>query len=121
MNEAHQLATRIAAILDEKKGQNILIIDLRKKSIIADYFVIVSAKSITAVKALADTVEEKLSKDEDNKIEPLRRDGLNEAKWIAIDYGGVIVHVFHQEMRDYYQLERLWIDGDNCETFGNNE
>lgn len=118
MNEAYKLAKNIAAVLDEKKGRDILIIDLSKKSIIADYFVIVSAKSITAVKAIADAVEEKLSKDD--MIEPLRRDGLNEAKWIAIDYGGVIVHIFHQEMREYYQLERLWIDGDNSESYGDN-
>lgn len=119
MNEIHELAVKIAATLDEKKGRDIMIIDLSKKTIIADYFVIVSAKSVTAVKALADSVEEKLSKED--KIEPLRRDGLNEAKWIAIDYGGVILHVFHQEMREYYQLERLWIDGDNCEIYGSNE
>ena len=118
MNTPHGLARKIAELLDEKKGSDILLINLENKSIIADYFVIVSAKSTTAVKSLTDHVEEKLSKD--YGIEPLRRDGLNEAKWIAMDYGSVILHVFHQETREYYRLERLWTDGDNAETYGGN-
>ena len=118
MNEAHELAVKIAQALDEKKGKDIVIIDLSKKTIIADYFVIASAKSLTAVKALSDFVDEKLSKE---GIEPLRRDGMSESKWVAVDYGSVIVHVFHHETREYYHLERLWIDGENVEKFGDNE
>lgn len=115
--DAYALATKIAAVLDEKKARDIIIIDLSEKSVIADYFVIASGRSTTAVKSLTDNVDEKLSKE---GIEPLRRDGLNEAKWIAVDYGSVILHVFHEETREYYRLERLWIDGANYEKFGDN-
>lgn len=115
--DAYVLAKKIAAILDEKKARDIVIIDLSERSIIADYFVIASGRSTTAVKALTDNVDEKLSKE---GIEPLRRDGMNEAKWIAVDYGSVILHVFHEETREYYHLERLWIDGANFERYGDN-
>ena len=115
--DAYVLAKKIAAILDEKKARDIVIIDLSERSIIADYFVIASGRSTTAVKALTDNVDEKLSKE---GIEPLRRDGMNEAKWIAVDYGSVILHVFHEETREYYPLERLWIDGANFERYGDN-
>ena len=115
--DAYVLAKKIAAVLDEKKARDIVIIDLADKSIIADYFVIASGKSTTAVKSLTDNVDDTLSKE---GIEPLRRDGFSEAKWIAVDYGSVIMHVFHEETREYYHLERLWIDGANYEKFGDN-
>ena len=114
-SDAYALARKIAAVLDEKKASDIVIIDLSEKSIIADYFVIASGRSTTAVKSLTDNVDEKLSKE---GIEPLRRDGFSEAKLIAVDYGSVILHVFHEETREYYRLERLWIDGGNCEKYG---
>lgn len=115
--DAEVLARKIAAILDDKKASDIIMIDIEEKSVIADYFVIASGRSTTAVKSLVDNVDEKLSKE---GIEPLRRDGFSEAKWIAIDYGCVILHVFHEETREYYHLERLWIDGANCEKFTSN-
>ena len=113
--QAHELAYNIAAVLDEKKGRDIVIIDISAKSVLADYFVIASGRSTTAVKSLCDNVEEKLSK---AGIEPVRRDGMNETKWIVMDYGSVILHVFHEETREYYRLERLWADDANCERYG---
>ncbi len=104
-----ELAKKIATVLDEKKGKDIVIIDLKGKTVIADFFVLCSAKSTTAVRALADSVDEKLSKE--FGIEPRGRDV--DPKWIAIDYGCVILHVFHEETREFYKLERLWDDGDN--------
>ncbi len=118
-SDAYALAKKIAGILDEKKARDVVIIDLSEKSIIADYFVIASGRSTTAVKSLADNVDEKLSKD--YGVEPLRRDGFSEAKWIAVDYGSVILHVFHEETREYYHLERLWADGANFEKIGGND
>ena len=115
--QAHELAYNIAAVLDEKKGRDIVIIDISAKSVLADYFVIASGRSTTAVKSLCDNVEEKLSK---AGIEPVRRDGMNETKWIVMDYGSVILHVFHEETREYYRLERLWADDANCERYGEN-
>jgi len=110
--DAH-LAHTIAAALDEKKGRDVTLINLEGKTIIADYFVIASAFSSTAVKALADHVDEKLSKE--LKIEPLRRDV--DRNWAAIDYGSVILHVQLEETREFYNLERLWSDGTNVTRY----
>lgn len=104
-----ELAEFIANTLDEKKSKDIAIIDLKGKTLIADYFVLASAKSSIAVKALADHVDEKLSKE--LEIEPRGRD--IDPKWAALDYGCVIVHIFHEEAREFYKLERLWDDGTN--------
>jgi len=103
------LAFKIAKILNEKKARDIVLINLEEKTIIADYFVICSAFSTTAVKALVDIVDEKLSKD--LSIEPLRRDV--DRNWAAIDYGSVILHVQLEETREFYNLERLWADESN--------
>lgn len=116
--EAYELAKKIAEILNEKKGKDIIIIDLKEKSVLADYFVIASGKSLTAVAALANNVDDKLSKE---GIEPLRRDGLSEANWVVVDYGSVILHIFYSDVREYYHLERLWIDGANFEKYGDEE
>ena len=113
--QAHELALKIASVLDEKKGRDIVIIDISDKTVLADYFVIASGRSTTAVRSLCDNVEEKLSEE---GVEPARRDGMNETKWIVMDYGIVILHVFHEETREYYHLERLWVDGANCEHYG---
>lgn len=107
------LSEAITAILDNKKGKKITTIDLSDKTVVADYFVIASAYSSTAVKALADAIEEELDK---AGVYPLHRDV--DQKWIALDYGSVIVHVFYKETRDFYNLERLWSDGDNAVTIG---
>lgn len=110
------LSETIAAILDNKKGKQVTTIDLSDKTVVADYFVIASAYSSTAVKALADAVEEELDK---VGVHPLHRDA--DQKWIALDYGSVIVHVFYKELRDFYNLERLWADGDNVTVMGEEE
>jgi len=111
--DKNHLAYKIAKILDDKKGRDITIIDLQEKTIIADYFVIASAFSTTAVRALTDIVDEELSKK--MGIEPLRRD--IDPAWACVDYGSVILHVQLEETRDFYNLERLWSSGDNVERF----
>ena len=111
IGNAAEFAHLIARFLDEKKGQDITIIDLKGRTIIADYFVVCSCRSTTAVKALADYVDEKLSKE--YGIEPRGRDV--DGKWIAVDYNHVILHVFYYETREFYALERLWDEGDNVE------
>lgn len=90
---------------DDKKGIDVLALDMRQFLAITDYFVIASGTSTVHVRALADAVEEKLGK---AGVNPLRREGLSAARWILLDYGGVVVHVFHEEERDYYNLERYW-------------
>ena len=94
--------------LDEKKGEDIQIIEIKEISIIADYFIIASGSNSLQVDALVKSVTEKLGK---NGYEPLRIEGIRSASWILMDYGDVIVHVFSREDRLFYNLERIWRDG----------
>jgi ribosome-associated protein len=93
----------------EKKGQNVLKIDLRKLDIrITDYFVICHAASTTQVSSICDSVEETVRKDTGEK--PLHIEGLENCYWVLLDYGSVVVHVFLEEYRNFYSLESLWSD-----------
>lgn len=105
----------ICKLLSEKKGENIVYIDVSSKSSLCDYFVIAGARSSTAVKALCENLEEKLEKE--YELTPSRKDGGREGRWNVLDYGDVIVHVFNDEMRDFYRLERLWEDGANLTQY----
>lgn len=107
------LAKKIVTILDEKKGEDIRVIKISDLSVITDYFVIAGGTSNTHIKALADEVEYVLSKEEGKK--PDRVEGYQTASWILIDYGTVIVHLFCGETRDFYDLERLWADGEEID------
>lgn len=101
------LVTLAVAAAEEKKANNVKTLHLSELSIITDYFIICSASNTTQVKAIADNVELKL-KEQD--IHPLRREGMREGHWILLDYGVMILHVFLEEERSYYNLERLWGD-----------
>jgi ribosome-associated protein len=93
----------------EKKGQNILKIDLRKlENRIADYFVICHASSTTQVGAICDSVDDNVRKEANEK--PMHIEGLGNCFWVLLDYGNVIVHVFLEEYRNFYSLESLWAD-----------
>jgi ribosome-associated protein len=93
----------------EKKGQNVLKIDLRKlENRITDYFVICHAPSGTQVSAICDSVDDTVRKDASEK--PLHIEGLDNCFWVLLDYGNVIVHVFLEEYRKFYSLESLWAD-----------
>lgn len=100
------LKTAIRALSD-KKAQDIEAIQIGDLTILADYFLIASGTSSTQVKALAEEVEFKLS---EQGLEPHHIEGRSTG-WILLDYRSVVVHVFHKESRDFYQLERLWTDG----------
>ena len=94
--------------IDSKRGENIRIIKIDELTVIADYFIIANGSSTTQVKALADEVEFKLSQ---AGLEPRRTEGYQGANWIVLDYIDVVIHIFHKETRDFYDLERLWQDG----------
>ncbi len=94
-------------MLDEKKGIDIVLLDVSELLWITDAFVIVSGTSRPHVQSLAEDVELKL-KTEDRR--PLRMEGKAEGKWVLLDYGEAVVHVFQPETRDFYGLERLWGD-----------
>jgi ribosome-associated protein len=100
------LETCVEALV-EKKGSEIIVLDVHGLTLIADYFVIATGKSATQLQALARHVEEKM---EEKGIGPLRVEGFSEAQWILLDYGQVVVHLFLPEQREYYNLERLWGD-----------
>lgn len=107
-----EVAKKAFMALDEKMAVDIKIIDISKISVIADYFIIAGGSNERQVKALADNVEEKLGKD---GVFPKSSEGYQNAKWILMDYGDVIIHVFNQEDRLFYDLERIWVDGQSVE------
>lgn len=100
----------IAKILEDKKAEDVQVIHVGDKTIIADYFVVCSGRSVPHVKALCDEVEER-NKAGEPGLTRLRTDGYREGRWIIIDFGTVLVHIFHPEEREYYKMERLWTDG----------
>lgn len=105
--ESSQLANRITELIFNKKGYNVKILDLRNVTSITDYFVICSGDSDTQVKAIADEIEKKL-RDEDTK--PWHIEGYQFLNWVLIDYVDVVVHIFKKEIREFYNLEKLWGD-----------
>ncbi len=111
---ARSVAEAAAKELDLHKAHDIDVIDLGGKTIIADHFVIASATSSTAVRALANYVEDVLTKK--FGLDPSKRD--TDREWIALDYGSVIVHIFTDQTREFYNIERLWADGGNIKRYG---
>lgn len=99
--------------LEDKKGEDIRVIDIQNVSILADYFIIASGSNASQVQAMADSVEEELYKacHECRQVE-----GYNTANWILMDYNDIIVHVFSREDRLFYDLERIWRDGKQIEN-----
>jgi ribosome-associated protein len=91
----------------EKKARNIVILNVKKLSSIADYFIICSGGSDRQVQSIASAIEENLKKE---KKPPLGIEGDRIGKWILMDYGDVVIHVFYEPVRDFYDLERLWAD-----------
>ena len=102
-------ADMICKFLSEKKANDIVKIYVADKTIIADYFVIASARSSTQVKALSEYVEEFVEK---NGGEVRRTEGIADGRWAVIDAGDIIVHIFNDEQRLFYHLERIWGDGE---------
>ncbi|MEF9989177.1 MAG: ribosome silencing factor [Christensenellaceae bacterium] len=105
MAEISSKAMQIANILDSKQAQDILILHVADQTIISDYFVVASAPNTSHVQTLCEEVEFKMA---EVGIKPNRIEGAREGRWVVLDYGDVLVHIFHNEERDFYQLERLW-------------
>jgi len=96
----------------EKKADDIVVLDMQKATSFCDYFVITSAGSFKKTKAIADHIKESLNKE---KIRPHHIEGTKSGQWILLDYGDVVAHVFYEEMREFYGLERLWGDAQRIE------
>ena len=105
---AKEIALMAAKALDEKKAKDIKIIYVNEQTIIADYFVIAQGNSRTQVNALADEVEYKLGLE---GIDPTKVEGRGQGTWVLLDFDSVLVHVFNPQSREYYNLEKLWADG----------
>lgn len=104
------LAEKIAKILYDKKALDITVLNVGHMTVITDYMVIASGRSALQVKALADDVDDMMAME---GVALRTKEGMNEGRWIVLDYGTVLVHIFHPEDRQFYHLERLWNDGKN--------
>ncbi len=102
-----EMAKKIAGILDSKRATDLSVLEIGKVTSLGDYFVVASAGSTTQVKALADEVDMQLSK---AGFEPKRIEGYQTSTWILMDYYDVMVHIFNEETREFYALDRLWAD-----------
>ncbi len=107
-NNSQEMAKLAIEALEDKKAVNIKVIDISEVSVLADYFIIANGTNTSQVQALADGVEEKLGK----AGYPAKEvEGYNSASWVLVDFGDVIVHVFDEQNRLMYDLERIWRDG----------
>ena len=99
------LKNSIINILEDNKGEDITLIDVKGKSSVTDLMFIVSGRSTRHVKSIADNLVTKLKK---IKMKPIGIEGYSSSEWILLDYGDLLVHVMHPETRDFYSLEKLW-------------
>ncbi len=106
--DSREMARIAVKALEEKKGEDIRIIDISSVSVIADYFIIANGTNTNQVQALVDNVQEALFK---AGVQPKQVEGYHTASWILLDFNDIIVHVFSQEDRLFYDLERIWRDG----------
>ena len=108
ISDSLALAKRAALAMDAKKALDLKIIGIRDISILADYFVLATGTSGTQVKALADEVEYQLDQE---GIKASHVEGYRSNSWILLDYGSVVIHIFTEESRTFYDLYRIWVDG----------
>ncbi len=107
-NQSKEMAKLAIAALDDKKAEDIKVIDISKVSVIADYFIIAGGTNVSQIQALCNNVEEKLGR---AGYPPKQIEGYETANWVLMDFGDVIVHVFDKENRLLFNLERIWRDG----------
>ena len=111
MNQEEKMK-KIVRVLDQKKALDIKVLKISELTVLADYFVICSATSTTAVRALCDYVEEEMEKE---GLASPQKEGKDGFKWLLMDYGDVIVHIFYEETREFYDLEKLWNDAEQVD------
>lgn len=105
--EIRQLLETVVKAADDKRAEDIVVLNMKGISLVADYFIICHGNSDKQVQAIAREMKDKV---EESNITIKRMEGFDEARWILVDFGDVIAHVFHKEERGYYNLERLWGD-----------
>ena len=107
METVESILAKIYDAIDDKIGQDIVILNIGKVSSLCDYFVIATGSSSRQVKAIADSVEDEMTKID---IEPRGKEGITSQSWVLLDYGDIMVHIFDEENRGFYNLEELWKD-----------
>ena len=113
MEQSKLMAKLAYKALDDKKGEDIKVIDISEISVLADYFIIANGTNDSQVKALVESVEEELGK---AGFEVKQREGYGLGSWVLLDFGSIIVHVFDKENRLFYDLERIWRDGKSVDV-----
>ncbi|KAB3537242.1 ribosome silencing factor [Alkaliphilus pronyensis] len=108
-NKLMELVEKIVQVIDDKHGEDILALDISKVSSICDYFIITTGASIRQVKSICDEIEDQLAKID---VIPRHKEGYHNGKWILLDYGDIVIHIFHEEDRGFYSLERIWKDAE---------
>ena len=110
-----ELALTVCKALADKRGKDIITLYVREKTDLCDYFVIASGSNAPQIRAMGERVEELVEKE--LGLVPSRTEGVRDGRWAVVDYGDVIVHIFNDETRLFYHLERLWKDGGNLQRF----
>ncbi len=108
-----QLAIAAARTADENRGQDIVVLDVRKLTSIFDYFVIASGTSRRQIHAISEEIDDRLEKELGDQRMGI--EGYSESRWILLDYGSVVIHLFDDETRQYFALEDLWADGEKVD------
>lgn len=106
--ESKEMAKLVIAALEDKKAEDIKVIDISEVSVIADYFIIANGTNRSQIQAMSDNVEETLGK---AGVHAKQIEGYQNANWVLLDFNDVIVHIFDKENRLFYDLERIWRDG----------
>ena len=112
--DSRKLARLCREFADNKKAENIVILDVRKLSSVTDYFVITSGTSEPHLRAIVDEITDRLR--DDHGLRPVRRDGSVHGAWVVLDYFDVIVHIMRRDIREHYDLEGLWGDAPLVKT-----
>lgn len=112
MEQSRKMTKIVCAAMEDKKGEDIRVIDISQISVLADYFIIANGNNESQVRALVDNVEEELAKE---GYTVKQREGYGSGSWVLLDFGDIIVHVFDKENRLFYDLERIWSDGKKIE------
>ncbi|SHN10369.1 ribosome silencing factor [Gracilibacillus kekensis] len=111
--ESKQLVDLVAKACDDKRAEDIVILDMNEVSLIAEYFLICEGTNERQVQAIAREVKDVADQQE---INVKRMEGFDQARWILVDLGGVVCHIFHRDERNYYNLEKLWGDAPQLEV-----
>ena len=106
----HQLVKEMAQILYDKKAQDIVALDVTGLTVIPDCLLIASGRNTLQVRTLAEDLQERMA---EKGLDPIRREGQQDGHWVVLDYGDVLVHIFHTEDREFYRLDKLWENENN--------